>query len=781
VKIKHLLSVFILAFLVACGSQNSSTTQTATFSPPPVQDSSGVVSFTGPKGNYTITTISNGVVVKDNIGGDGTNAYLNATSLKFTDMTVNLTMGYTSATIEPENLKSIIELYVAFFNRVPDADGLSYWVGEFNAGRSIIDIGNSFYAAAVTLPEITGYSAKMSDADFVRIIYKNVLGRSSVDTDGLNYWTNALASKQETRGSLVNTILKAAHTFKGDPTYGYVADLLDNKIEVASKFAVDQGLGYTTNEASIKNGMAIAAAVTPTSTAEANRVIDKALVTAPVFSFVGEYTGSYTGDDKGQFSAKIGNDGNITGTGKSTLENIDFSISGKIAPGGGVTMQIGVGNTSYGATFKGEINLVTGAMTGTWTNLQFAESGTFAGQLNKPQSTLSGVVAISPVANSTITVYSVINGQKGTPIASATSDSTGAYRVSLGTYSGLVLLEAIGGNYTDPASGVRLTLGVPLRSVATVAQGNTVAIISPVTELITKNTERASTGITQSSFMAAAGVVTNKLGTDPTVTIPADLTKGIQSDATRAGVTHAALIGTMSQYSTDNPNKPVPIVIEDFAAIFRDLSNINPMVISAENNYIANARNVLGLSSNFAPGSLATCTYSLMCSTQTQLPLCQRPKPSNITCLDPSRVLQNGVCVIPNKVPVDTSVKSLTKTWVGPWDWTGPTALYGCPVEDGGVLTARITQTGNTFSGTLTTDGTPGIKSANSSCKITETRLSSTGSLQGKINGDIVEFSMSINGNTTVLKFNGTGTLSNGVFSGKFVRSTGGNGSFNLH
>jgi len=44
-----------------------------------------------------------------------------------------------------------------------------------------------------------------------------------------------------------------------------VADLLDNKIVVSDKFAVDWGLNYNTLAESITQGKAIAAAITPTS------------------------------------------------------------------------------------------------------------------------------------------------------------------------------------------------------------------------------------------------------------------------------------------------------------------------------------------------------------------------------------------------------------------------------------------------------------------------------------------------------------------------------------
>ena len=44
----------------------------------------------------------------------------------------------------------------------------------------------------------------MSDQAFVNLVYKNVLGRSEgADTEGLIYWTTALAAGRETHGSLV--------------------------------------------------------------------------------------------------------------------------------------------------------------------------------------------------------------------------------------------------------------------------------------------------------------------------------------------------------------------------------------------------------------------------------------------------------------------------------------------------------------------------------------------------------------------------------------------------
>ena len=139
------------------------------------------------------------------------------------------------------------------------------WLGQSKAGMSTNAIAEAFYGAGVQYSSLTGFSSAMTNADFVNVVYKNVLGRAGgADAGGLAYWTGELASGRATRGTLVSTMLDSAHTFKGDATWGWVANLLDNKITVAKQVAVDWGLNYLTPEASVSNGMAIAKAVTPT-------------------------------------------------------------------------------------------------------------------------------------------------------------------------------------------------------------------------------------------------------------------------------------------------------------------------------------------------------------------------------------------------------------------------------------------------------------------------------------------------------------------------------------
>lgn len=194
----------------------------------------------------------------------------NIESLKFGDMTVNLTIQKLAASSPQANVQRLIELYVAFFNRVPDADGLAYWIGDMNGGHTTDQIANSFYNAGVQYPALTGFSSTMSHADFINTIYRNVLGRNDgADAGGLAYWTGGLQNGSETRGSVVSKILDSAHRFKGDATWGWVANLLDNKIAVAKTFAIDWGLGFASGAIAIEQGMLIAGAITPTDTSAA--------------------------------------------------------------------------------------------------------------------------------------------------------------------------------------------------------------------------------------------------------------------------------------------------------------------------------------------------------------------------------------------------------------------------------------------------------------------------------------------------------------------------------
>lgn len=84
---------------------------------------------------------------------------------------------------------SIARLYVAVFTRNPDPDGFSYWEVELAEGRINLPQAAGFF---VESPEFRTRYGTTSDADFLELLYVNVMHRPS-DAEGKNYWLTALA------------------------------------------------------------------------------------------------------------------------------------------------------------------------------------------------------------------------------------------------------------------------------------------------------------------------------------------------------------------------------------------------------------------------------------------------------------------------------------------------------------------------------------------------------------------------------------------------------------
>jgi hypothetical protein len=79
-------------------------------------------------------------------------------------------------------------LYQAAFNRTPDQAGLGFWMSAMDKGTDLRSVARDFVAS----PEfINAYGANPSDADFVNLLYHNVLHRDG-DASGVAFWLHAL-------------------------------------------------------------------------------------------------------------------------------------------------------------------------------------------------------------------------------------------------------------------------------------------------------------------------------------------------------------------------------------------------------------------------------------------------------------------------------------------------------------------------------------------------------------------------------------------------------------
>ena len=93
----------------------------------------------------------------------------------------------------------VIRLYLAYFKRNPDHGGLAYWVGQLQAGtKTINDVSNNFASSN----EFRTTYGKLSNVDFVTLVYQNVLNRDP-EPSGFAFWTGQLDQKLVVRGRVM--------------------------------------------------------------------------------------------------------------------------------------------------------------------------------------------------------------------------------------------------------------------------------------------------------------------------------------------------------------------------------------------------------------------------------------------------------------------------------------------------------------------------------------------------------------------------------------------------
>jgi hypothetical protein len=101
----------------------------------------------------------------------------------------------------------VIDLYNTFFNRLPDAGGLTFWTGQIAAGvpREIILVSFMFSTEFQTFAQgIFGNTAARKEVDTVVDFYRGVLSRLP-DTSGFNFWVQQFRTAQCTGAAAVNT------------------------------------------------------------------------------------------------------------------------------------------------------------------------------------------------------------------------------------------------------------------------------------------------------------------------------------------------------------------------------------------------------------------------------------------------------------------------------------------------------------------------------------------------------------------------------------------------
>lgn len=154
------------------------------------------------------------------------------------------------------------QLYVAYFGRPADTNGLASFSSVFSALQAPTTLSGmleayKFNASIRKLVDGFGSSQESLDLygsnssntlNFVNSVYRSVLGRDA-DTDGLVYWASQIDKGSLSRGNAALTIASAAANNVASPD----SVIFQNKVDAAIRFtdSID-----TVNELSAYNGLA---------------------------------------------------------------------------------------------------------------------------------------------------------------------------------------------------------------------------------------------------------------------------------------------------------------------------------------------------------------------------------------------------------------------------------------------------------------------------------------------------------------------------------------------
>ncbi len=168
--------------------------------------------------------------------------------------TLILSTIFTTA-IEARNIsieQKITGLYVGYFNRAGDKDGLDFWRDSANASTNSSDTLKELSAQFSKHPLFVSTYANLDNRAFVEKIYQNSLGKAG-DSEGINFWTQGLNGGMK-RSDMVSSFIEAS--LEGDLEELPLStqelkiaqerqDLITNKVNVALKFTTL--LSYHTN------------------------------------------------------------------------------------------------------------------------------------------------------------------------------------------------------------------------------------------------------------------------------------------------------------------------------------------------------------------------------------------------------------------------------------------------------------------------------------------------------------------------------------------------------
>ncbi|MFY0613140.1 MAG: matrixin family metalloprotease [Hyphomicrobiaceae bacterium] len=230
-----------------------------------VNDSVTIATGSIAPGNYFIGVIpdSNNLIAESNETNNASGA------LNFSVVSA------TSATLTTTQVNEIVKLYISYFSRAPEQDGLDFHknavVDDLNAGQTfavaLTERAEKFFEAALIQSDFTGYSESQTSGDFVTKLYSNILARPGIGGDAptdseKKFWTDQIDANTITRGNVVQRFLSDQDILvsQGTPEEKASATqakaLFDNRAAVGIEFAKPENSAGLTNAEAFNAGRA---------------------------------------------------------------------------------------------------------------------------------------------------------------------------------------------------------------------------------------------------------------------------------------------------------------------------------------------------------------------------------------------------------------------------------------------------------------------------------------------------------------------------------------------
>lgn len=124
------------------------------------------------------------------------------------------------------------QLYVGYFGRAADQEGLNFWLEAINNGGLSLE---NVHASFVQSEEYAALYDGLSNSDLVTQVYLNVLGRA-VEAEGLAFWSDALDAGTITQDQLIEGLLSGLSPID--------ALIVQNKVTVANYYTTQVGASY---------------------------------------------------------------------------------------------------------------------------------------------------------------------------------------------------------------------------------------------------------------------------------------------------------------------------------------------------------------------------------------------------------------------------------------------------------------------------------------------------------------------------------------------------------